>query len=177
MDFECEGVEATEVAESYGETIDSFANIYTEMMWSSGDRPSNKKARAYIDTDIETTEENAIEEYPNDEDMQTEYMMEQWNTYAPFIRVKCSPRYFKNSLGFEICDLDISMSLISYNGAEVVKYEPKIICFSVVTRNEKINPNYINEDDFEFEGSGIPVEEEIIEEYIRQSIADYVKEF
>ena len=42
---------------------------------------------------------------------------------------------------------------------------------------EKINPNYVEEDDFEFEHGGYPVDEEVITEFIRQSIADYVKEF
>ena len=178
MDFECEGVEPTEVAEKgAGDTILTFANIYTEMMWSSGARPQNKKVAKYIDVDIETTEENAIEEYPDDEDMQFQYMNETWNEYAPFVRVKATPRYFTNDRGFQICDLDLEMTFITYNGAEIGKYEPKTICFSTVSKTERLNPNYVEEDDFEFEEGGFPVAEEVIEEFIRQSIADYVKEF
>ena len=178
MNFECEGVEPTEVAEKgSGDTINTFANVYTEMMWSSGARPKNKKVEKYIDADIETTEENAIEEYPDDEDKQLEYMNETWNEYAPFIRVSAEPRCFMNKNGFEVCDLTLKMTFITYNGAEIGKYEPKTISFSAVTMNDRINPNYISEDDFEYENGGYPVDEEIIEEFIRQSIADYVKEF
>lgn len=178
MDFECEGVEPTEIAEKgSGDTINTFANVYTEMMWSSGARPKNKKVEKYIDVDIETTEENAIEEYPDDEDKQLEYMNETWNVYAPFIRVSAEPRYFTNKNGFEVCDLTLKMTFITYNGAEIGKYEPKLISFSTVSTEEKINPNYVDENDFKFEGSGYPVDEKIIMEFIRQSIADYVAEF
>ena len=178
MDFECEGVEPNLVAEKgSGDWMETFANVYTEMMWSSGARPQNKAVRKYVDVDIETTEENAIEEYPNDEDMQTQYMIEQWDTYAPFVRVMCKPRYFRNNRGFEVCDLDIEMRFITYNGAEIGKYDTKTICFSTVSKNEKVNPNYVEEDDFEFEDGGFPVDEDVIIEFIRQSIADYVKEF
>lgn len=178
MDFECEGVEPNEVAEKgSGDWIETFANVYTEMMWSSGARPKNKKVEKYIDVDIETTEENAIEEYPNDEDMQTQYMFEQWNEYAPFVRVMAKPQYFTNEKGFQVCDLTLEMRFITYNGAEIGKYEPKLISMSTVSMNENINKNYVEEDDFEFFEGGFPVDEDVIREYIRKSIAEYVAEF
>jgi hypothetical protein len=178
MDFECEGVEPNEVAEKRGgNEIHTDANVWMSMMWGSGARPSNKKARSYIDTAIESAEENAIEEFPDDEDKQLEYMVEQWNTYAPFVRVMAKPRYFTNDNGFQICDLELEMRFITYNGAEIGKYEPKLICFSTVSKEEDINSNYVEEDDFVFEGGGYPVDEEVIMEFIRQSIADYVAEF
>ena len=178
MDFECEGVEPNEVAEKgAGDWMETFANVYTEMMWSSGARPKNKKVEKYVDVDIESAEENAIEEFPDDEDKQLEYMFEQWNEYAPFVRVMAKPRYFTNDNGFQICDLELEMRFITYNGAEIGKYEPKLICFSTVSKEEDINPNYVEEEDFVFEGGGYPVDEEVIMEFIRQSIADYVAEF
>lgn len=178
MDFECEGIEPNLVAEKgAGDWMETFANVYTEMMWSSGARPKNKKVEKYIDVDIETTEENAIEEFPDDEDKQTEYMFEQWNEYAPFVRVMAKPRYFTNDNGFQICDLELEMRFITYKGAEIGKYEPKLICFSTVSKEEDVNSNYVEEDDFVFEGGGYPVDEEVIMEFIRQSIADYVAEF
>lgn len=178
MDFECEGIEPNLVAEKgAGDWMETFANVYTEMMWSSGARPKNKKVEKYIDVDIESAEENAIEEFPDDEDKQLEYMFEQWNTYAPFVRVMAKPRYFTNDNGFQICDLELEMRFITYNGAEIGKYEPKLICFSTVSKEENINSNYVEEDDFVFEGGGYPVDEEVIMEFIRQSIADYVAEF
>lgn len=178
MDFECEGIEPNLVAEKgAGDWMETFANVYTEMMWSSGARPKNKKVEKYIDVDIETTEENAIEEFPDDEDKQTEYMFEQWNEYAPFVRVMAKPRYFTNDNGFQICNLELEMRFITYNGAEIGKYEPKLICFSTVSKEEDINSNYVEEDDFVFEGGGYPVDEEVIMEFIRQSIADYVTQF
>ena len=131
----------------------------------------------YIDVDIETTEENAIEEYPNDEDMQTQYMFEQWNEYAPFVRVMAKPQYFTNERGFQVCDLTLEMTFITYNGAEIGKYEPKLISMSTVSKNENINKNYVEEDDFEFFEGGFPVDEDVIREYIRKSIAEYVAEF
>lgn len=178
MDFECEGIEPNLVAEKgAGNWMETFANVYTEMMWSSGARPKNKKVEKYIDVDIETTEENAIKEFPNDEDKQFEYMSEQWDSYAPWVRVMAKPEYFTNKQGFQICDLTLEMRFITYNGAEIGKYEPKLICFSTVSMQENINPNYVEEDDFVFEGGGYPVDEEVIKEFIRQSIADYVAEF
>lgn len=178
MDFECEGIEPNLVAEKgAGDWMETFANVYTEMMWSSGARPKNKKVEKYIDVDIETTEENAIKEFPNDEDKQFEYMLEQWDSYAPWVRVMAKPEYFTNKQGFQVCDLTLEMRFITYNGAEIGKYEPKTISFSTVTMNDRINPYYVSEDDFEFENGGFPVDEEIIEKFIRQSIADYVKEF
>lgn len=178
MDFECEGIEPNLVAEKgAGDWMETFANVYTEMMWSSGARPKNKKVEKYVDADIESVEENAIEEFPDDEDKQTEYMLEQWNTYAPFVRVMAKPRYFTNDDGFQICDLELEMRFITYNGAEIGKYEPKLICFSTVSKEEDINSNYVEENDFVFEGGGYPVDEEVIMEFIRQSIANYVAEF
>ena len=178
MDFECEGIEPNLVAEKgAGDWMETFANVYTEMMWSSGARPKNKKVEKYIDVDIETTEENAIKEFPNDEDKQFEYMLEQWDSYAPWVRVMAKPEYFTNKQGFQVCDLTLEMRFITYNGAEIGKYEPKTISFSTVTMNDRINPYYVSEDDFEFENGGFPVDEEIIEKFILQSMADYVKEF
>ena len=178
MDFECEGIEPVLFGEKgAGDWYETWANVYTEMMWSSGARPNNKKVAKYIDVDIETTEENAIEEYPNDEDKQMEYMVEQWNAYAPSVRVMAMPRYFTNKNGFQVCDLTLEMRFITYLGAEVGKYEPKLISFSTVSKEEKINPNYVEEDDFEFFEGGYPVDEDVIKEFIRKSIAEYVAEF
>ena len=76
-----------------------------------------------------------------------------------------------------VCDLTIRMYFVSYLGAQIVKYEPKKVSFSNVTLQERINPNYIGEDDFEFEEGGYPVDEETIREFIRAEISDYVKHF
>ena len=179
MDFECEGVEPNEVAEERGgNEIYTDANVWMSMMWGSGARPSNKKARSYVDTAIESAEKNAIEEYPDDEDMQTEYIFQDLDgDYAPYVSVVAIPKYFTNKNGFQICDLTIQMTLVSYLGSKISEYEPKTISFSTVSMQENINKNYVEEDDFEFESGGYPVDEEVIMEFIRQSIADYVAEF
>lgn len=179
MNFECEGVEPTLVAEKgSGNIKETFANIYPSMMWSSGARPLNKGAKKYFDNFIEDAEERAEEEFPNDEDNQTEYIIQDLDDdYAPWIRVQCIPDYSRNDRGFEICELEIRMFLLSYNGATIEKYEPKFIKFSTVSMEENINPNYIEDEDFEFEEGGFPVDEEIINRYITDSIARYVAEF
>jgi len=179
MDFECEGVEPNEVAEKRGgNEIHTDANVWMSMMWSTGARPSNKKARSYIDTAIESAEENAIEEYPDDEDMQTEYIFQDLDgDYAPYVSVVATPEYFTNKNGFQICDLTIQMTLVNYLGSKISEYEPKTICFSTVSMQENINKNYVEEDDFEFEHGGYPVEQEVIEEFIYKTIARYVAEF
>lgn len=179
MDFECEGVEPTLVAEKgSGDIRETFANIYPSMMWSSGARPINKNAKKYIDNMIDSAEERAEKEFPDDEEEQTNYIIQDLDDdYAPWIRVQCVPNIYKNDRGFEICELEIRMFLITYNGATIEKYEPEVIKFSTVIKEEKINPNYIEDDDFEFEEGGYPVDEEIINRYITNSIASYVVRF
>lgn len=180
MDYECEGVEPTLFVESGGfETpFRTTANIWQSMMWSSGARPENLQARAYVDTAIESAEQNAEEEYPDDDEAFTEYIMQDLDgDYAPYVEVEAYPRFFANRQGFCVCDLTIRMFFMNYLGAEIVKYEPKKISFSTVTMQENLNKNYLSEDDFEFESGGFPVDAEIIREFIRAEISDYVKHF
>ena len=179
MDFECEGVEPNLVGEKgSGNIKETFANIFPSMMWGSGDRPKNKGARKYFDNIIEDAENRAEEEFPNDDDAMTEYLIQDLDDdNAPWIRLQCEPNYYRNDRGFEICEMEIRMTLLSYNGGAIEKYEPKTIKFSTVSMQEDINPNYIEDDDFEFEEGGYPVDPSIIEEYIKTSIARYVAEF
>lgn len=179
MDFECEGVEPTLVEEKgSGNIKETFANIYPSIMWGSGVRPKNKGAEKYFDNIIEDAENQAEEEFPNDDDAITEYIIQDLDSdYAPWLRVQCEPNYYKNDRGFECCEMEIRMILLSYNGGAIEKYEPKIIKFSTVSMQQDINPNYIEDDDFEFEEGGYLVDASIIEEYIRTSISRYVAEF
>ncbi len=179
MDFECEGVEPTLYAEHYQDKISTNVNIYTDMMWGSGDRPLNKKAKSYIDVAIDTMEREMDELVAEGQDESDAYLtvIENDREYDPFIEVVCTPRYYRRKEGFEVCDLTISMAMFSYNGAKIVEYEPKLISFTTITKEENINPNYISEDDFEFERGGYAVEEEIIERFIQDSIQEYVAQF
>jgi len=173
------GVEPTLNAESYQDSISTDANIYIDMMWSSGDRPKNKKVRSYVDVAIDTMENEMDEFVAEGKSEEDAYLLvlENNREYDPFIEVVCKPRYFRREEGFEVCDLTISMAMFSYNGAKIVEYEPKLISITTIAKEENINPNYISEDDFEFERGGYPVEEEIIERFIQDTIQEYVAQF
>lgn len=179
MDFECEGVEPTLNAESYQDSISTDANVYIDMLWSSGARPNDKKARSYVDVAIDTMEREMDELVAEGKSEEDAYLLvlENNREYDPFIEVVCKPRYFRRKEGFEVCDLTISMTMFSYNGAKIAEYEPKLISFTTISNQEDINPNYVSEDDFEFEQGGYPVEEEIIERFIQDTIQEYVAQF
>lgn len=180
MDFECEGVEPTLYAENgSGDDIVTHANVYTDMLWSSGARPLNKKAKSYMEVAIDDLE-RTMDEYIADGDEEDEAYMkaiEYSREYEPFVQVIATPHYYVNDKGFNICDLMLKMNLVSYNGAKIVQYEEKEISFSNVTMNDRININYVSEDDFEFEGGGFPVEKEVIEGFIQSTILEYVSKF
>ena len=182
MDFGVEGVEPTQYAQSSGkDLIYTSANVYTSMLWSSGARPSDRKASKFIDTYLDNAVNEITDTLDYEDDAFTEMLLDYLNSAIFGIILTIDLDFYGED--DRDCDMTLNMKFTDEYDNGIVKYPSQTVSFSSYTNTEDPNSNYAEEGDFILSSEKDPdalhfvASDDFIYSFLENVISDYIKQF